>query len=153
MVKTQPLLKSGSILPYLAALIILVLIGVMFILAILYLRPQADVLVVLSAVSASVVGLFGIAANFMKTLETHNTVNDSSTEAFAKVESEAHEKGMREGTEKEQKRVAQQLLIASATGATPVLSKETDKSEPVPVKVVAAVPVPVTETPTKKPNA
>jgi len=120
--------------PYIWAIVILVLIGAVFILSILWLRPQSDPLVIISTVVGIVGLILGQVIVFMKTTETHDTVNSRDTEWKSDFAELMRAQGKLQGMIDEQSRVAEQKRILAMTESA------------TPVEIVNVAPVPVTET-------
>lgn len=110
--------KSNSVLPYIVATTILVLIGVILIGVVLYLRPALDPLVVIGLVFTAVTTILTGVAAFIKSQETHASVNSQLTAWKKEYYELAHTKGEKAGTVEEQARVAEQKQTVPATASS-----------------------------------
>ena len=134
--------QQPSSMPYVWAGLILVLMSGLFILALLLLRPTLDPLVVITTVLGLTGSIFSSVAAFLKSQETHLTVNSQLSawkEEFAKM---AHAEGAIEGTKKEQERIAEMVRVKALT--TPVIIPT---STPMPPTAPTAHVVPVDASP------
>lgn len=114
---TPPVIKASSTLSYIVAALIMFLIAVILIGVILYLRPAYDPLVVISGVGAFMTAFMGIIATFIKSQETHLTVNSQLTAWKAEFKELQQSEGRAQGTKTEQERIAEQLRVAALTAA------------------------------------
>ena len=132
----KSLSPSTNSMPYVWAGLIFFLLGGLFILALLFLRPGLDPLILISSVAGIMGTMFTGVAAYLKSQETHLTVNNQLTTWKAEFFEMAHSKGLLEGTEQEQARVAEQLRVKNLTvprvtpTATPVI---VENPNPVPV--------------------
>lgn len=139
MATTPSLTAPSSAMPYVWAAVIVFLVGIILIGVVLALRPQYDPLIIVSSVMGFTLPFCASIFAFMKSQETHLTVNSQLTAWKLEHSRMDHAEGVISGTATEQARIAEQKL-ATATAAAAVGST----GKPLPVEVVAPVPIPVT---------
>jgi hypothetical protein len=132
---------QSSTMPYIIAIVMLVLIGTIFIGGVLYLRPALDPLILITAVFGFLVPTFAGVAAFMKSQETHLTVNSQLTAWKAEFKALSHAEGVIAGVTGEQERIAEQKRVLALTAVVSVPAGTT--IEPVPVTVISPSPLPV----------
>ena len=119
-------------LPYIWAAIIFMLLGGVFILGILFIRPNVDPLILITTVFGMAGTMFTGVAVFIKSQETHSSINGRLAEWKKDFYELARLQGVREGASEEQARVAEQLHVitipATAAIVTSVPTQETEKS-------------------------
>lgn len=129
--------------PYILAVVILVLIGALLVGAVLFMRPNLDPLLLIVSVFGILGTIFTGIAAFMKSDETHRTVNSQLSAWKEEFSAMKRAEGIIAGTETEQKRVAEQKRVEAAGPTTPTNTLSTT-TEPVPVAIVdTEKPVPV----------
>lgn len=95
----------NSAMPYVWAMLILFLIGVILIGLVLYLRPAYDPLLIVSTVFAFIISIGTSIAAFIKSQETHLTVNSQLAAWKREYGAMAHAEGVIQGTKDEQDRM------------------------------------------------
>ena len=95
---------NNTISPYVWAAVILILIATVLIGVILFLRPAADPLVVMTAVGGFVTATGSGIMAFMKAQETHAIVNSRLDEMIATQNKSARAEGVIKGAAEEQAR-------------------------------------------------
>jgi hypothetical protein len=109
--------EKSSPMPYVWAFLIFFLLIVLFILALLYMRPDLDPLILISAIAGIGASLFTGVAAFMKSQETHLSVNSQLSAWKNEFFAMAHAQGVIVGTITEQARVAEQLRVKNKVGS------------------------------------
>jgi DMSO reductase anchor subunit len=127
--------RQSSMLPYIAAGVILVLIGAIFILILLFLRPKLDELILISTVAGIGGTMFASISALIKSQETHLTVNSQLTSWKNEFFEMAHAKGVIAGTETEQARVAEALRLKVASESVVLAPPTTVISSTAPAKL------------------
>jgi len=134
--------KPSNAMPYVVSVIILFLLGIILIGGVLYLRPATDPLVVIGVVFGFLISSGASIAAFIKSQETHLTVNSQLTAWKKEFYQMAHGEGVIQGTRDEQDRIVEQKRAAS-------LKQEPRTVAPVPVEIVSPDPLPVEVKPAK----
>jgi|ERR1700722_1700083 len=91
---------------YLLTVILLAMIGAILIGTILTLRPAADPLLIITAVSGFVASIGAGVLSYMKSQETHMLVNSRMDEWMAAQDKVSRAEGVVQGTSDEQSRVS-----------------------------------------------
>jgi hypothetical protein len=119
----------SSAIPYVAAAVIVVMSGLVALLLLAELRPALDITIAAGVVSAFIVSITTGVLAFMKSQETHKTVNSRMDGMLAVVRELAHERGLKEGREtqataaaKTVAEAAEVVARAAATAAAAVAS-------------------------------
>ena len=111
-------LKPAGKGPYVWAVVIMTLIGGMLVIGILYLRPQSDPLDVLAQVMKGLAPTTAGVLAFMKSQETHLSVNSRLDAFMAEHGKASHAEGVIQGAADEQSRAsAENAKIAAAKSA------------------------------------
>jgi hypothetical protein len=115
----------ASQMPYLWAGLIFTLIGALFVLALLYLRPNLDPLILITVVTGVGGSMFTGVAAYLKSSETHSSVNGSLSKWKEDHYEMAHTKGVLAGAKAEQERQeeAQKLKFISEAVPVPAAAK------------------------------
>lgn len=129
-----------SAMPYVWAALILFLIAALFIVAILYIRPELDPLILISAILGAFSVLFSSVAAYLKSQETHLSVNSQLTEWKKEFFNMAKSEGLIEGAKTEQARIAEQTRLKMGVAAVPV-------AVPMPMAMAAPVAAPLAAAP------
>jgi hypothetical protein len=145
MTEEQP--KKTSLAVYFTAAAILTLLGIIFIGMVLFLRPNIDPLIVITSVLAFTTTIGTGVAAFIKSQETHDSVNGKLAAWKKEFFALAHAQGVIDGTEKEQGRMAEKLRLQNINESAPVSSHAT------PVVVENIAPIAVKETPGETPRS
>ena len=128
---------QSSARPYIWAVVILILSGLVIALAILKLRPTADPIVIIGGILAGLTPTTAAVLALMKSNETHLSVNGRLDAWMAEHAKAARSEGVIQGTTDEQNRVAIETARTVPAPAT--------HSGPVEVKIVAPIPRKETE--------
>lgn len=131
MADTPNTAPAASVMPYIWAAVMMFLVGVILIGMILYLRPTYDPLVVIGGVGGLMTTFVGVIATFIKSQETHLTVNSQLTMWKKEFQELKHAEGLIQGTHDEQNRVAEQKRVAALT----------QQQAPTPVTIAGATAV------------
>lgn len=99
--------RPSTSIQYIAAGLILFLLAMLFIVAILYLRPALDPLLLITTVVGVFITIFTSVASFLKSQETHLTVNSQLSAWKAESTKTAHAEGYIQGALTEQERRAE----------------------------------------------
>lgn len=116
--------------PYIIAGVVLALIAALFSLGLLFLRPELDALLLITAITGVFGTMFTGISAFIKSQETHLVVNSQLSAWKAEFSRMSRAEGIIAGTQEEQTRVAEQLRI------------KLDSASVVPAFVVAPAPIP-----------
>lgn len=137
--------RSSNVMPYVMSIVILFLIGVIFIGGVLYLRPTADPLVVITLVFGFLTPTGVSVAAFIKGQENHGLINSQLSAWKKEFFQMAHAEGIIAGTKAEQDRIVEEKRAAGATTALPTapmvsapIAVVVENPDPIPVVPVAA---------------
>lgn len=131
-------LHKGSHTPYLIAVVVMVLIGVIAIMLIVLLRPNSDNTQLIATMVSMVVPTTAAILALMKSQETHLTVNSQLAQWKLDFANLQRAEGEKQGIAGEQARVAELKKTAAAERPASII--------PTPVVVANQEPVPVVET-------
>ena len=112
---------TSSIAPYVVTVAMLLLLGIVLVGLCLYLRPTLDPVVITGVVFAFLTPTFTGIAAFLKSQETHLTVNSQLTSWKSEFYAMSHAEGMLKGASEEQARVAEQKRVAALTPVIPTV--------------------------------
>lgn len=152
----QPInpLQKGSNTPYLIAVVVMVLIGVVAVLSIVLLRPDSDNSQLIATVLSMIVPTTAAILALMKSQETHLTVNSQLAQWKLDFADLKRAEGEKEGISMEQARVAELRKTVAAERpiavAPAVAPAQAPAQAPVPVIVANPQPVPVVDVSEKK---
>jgi hypothetical protein len=146
--------KPSATIQYVVSALILFLLAALFIIAILYLRPALDPLLLITTVVGVFITIFTSVASFLKSQETHLTVNSQLSAWKAESTKTAHAEGYIQGGIVEQERMAEVNRLRTQPGmerrapppvaaAAPAPIVRPDATGPVSVIVQNVDPVPV----------
>ena len=144
MADTPAFTKPESSMPYVWAGLILVLMSGLFILALLLLRPVLDPLVVIATVLGITSTMFSGIAAFLKSQQTHVTVNSQLTAWKAEFFKMAHAEGIIAGVKTEQERIAEITRIKALT-APVIIPVSVPMPAPVPAAHIISAETPINE--------
>jgi len=113
-------LKKASNVPYLIAVVVMVMIGVIAILTIVLMRPTADNTQLIATLVGMIVPTTAAILALMKSQETHLTVNSQLAQWKLDFAALQRSEGAREGIASEQERVAELRKTAAAQRLTEV---------------------------------
>lgn len=102
--------------PYLLAVVIILLLGLTAMMIIAKLRPALDIGLLAGIVSGFIVTISGSTLAFLKSQETHKTVNSRMDGMLSVVKELAHERGLKEGRDSQ---ITASLAAAAVTVAQP----------------------------------
>lgn len=144
--QVNPLQKASNT-PYLVAVVVMVLIGVVVVMAIVLFRPAVDNSQLIATVLSIIVPTTAAILSLMKSQETHLTVNSQLAQWKLDFADLKRAEGERLGIAGEQARVAE--LRKTAAAERPIAEAAmpaTAASVPVPVVIANPDPVPVIDT-------
>jgi hypothetical protein len=136
-------LKKASNIPYVIAVVVMVLIGVVSILTVVILRPEKDNSQLIATIVSLIVPTTAAILALMKAQETHITVNSQLSQWKVDYANLMRAQGGVEATVKEQDRVAlmkEKAIAGAALSAVAGLSRPA-QDEPIKVKVEDSDPV------------
>lgn len=150
--KRNPVLEPhesspNSKLPYVWASLILFLLGIILVGMVLFLRPQLDPLLVITPVFGFIISIAAGIAAFMKSQETHLSLNGQLTAWKKEFYAMSHAEGIIVGTQNEQARVAEQKRIVALTVQS-LSGTPTSQATLTPATPPLATPPPITPAPT-----
>ncbi len=142
----------ASVMPYVASTLLLFLVGVILIGTILWLRPALDPLVIIASVMGFVVSISAAIAAFIKSQETHLSVNSQLTAWKKEFYRMAHAEGMLLGSTDEQLRVAEQKRLGIIATAAAAAAAAAATAAITGTPLVPVVPVPQLQPVVHRPN-